>query len=348
MLEQKQLESLSTKEKFTELKTENQRISNLYLVLSHQSENENQTKKASYYKKKAEELQSCSSIYLQAIDKSVVPPEEKIFTFYCHNRFCPICIYKNSKQIFKLVLDIVNHPEAKNYSYVFMTLTIKNCKAEDLPDTITQLLEGYRSLMRNKNAQLSKRVLGTFRCLESTYNYKNKTFHPHLHVLLMLDKSYFKDAKKYLTKERLAIIWQNALKVDYTPVVDIRKTYNASGKTVAEVSKYTVKSSEINNADVLATYDNSFKRRRLRSFTGRFREIKNLVLEDWEKDNGKTLSYNEVMSSSQFIKNLYRWNYFKGQFELTEKRVTDNKEAKEKYIDNLVNEALDIEELKDL
>lgn len=330
------------KEKLTELKKENNRIANFYLVLSQKALNQNDTKLAKKYKAKAEKLQGCSSIFQVATNTDT--GEQFINTFFCKQRFCPVCIAKSSLQVFKLVCDIVNHPQAQGYSYLFMTLTVKNCKAEDLSDTITLLMTAYNKLVHSKRSQFSKRFLGTFKVLESTYNYKNKTYHPHLHILIMIDKSYYKDMK-YLDQKELVKLWRQALNANYDPSVDIRKTYNASGKTVAEVSKYTVKSSEINNAEVLETYDNSFYHRRLRSFTGKFRELKNIVLDDWEKTSKRRPTFGEIQASNKFVKNLYRWDYFKKQFELTAPASEGNYELVE---DALLASDSDIQELKNL
>ena len=156
----------------------------------------------------------------------------------------------------------------------------------------------------------------------------------------MIDKSYFKDTKKYLTKTKLIEIWQKALEVDYKPSVDIRATYNAESKTVAEVSKYTVKSSEIVNADVLKTYDKAFFKRRLKSFTGLFREIKNDVIEQWKIEKTDCVDYETIMSNENFVKNLYRWNMFNSEFELlkSNSELKQEKIKQEKIMSELINQ----------
>ena len=334
---EKDFEKLSEFEKFRYKKIENQRISKLYYFLS---QNESDIELKNRYKKKSEEIENCGSLLTEYFDKNEKPPVIKYTAYFCHNRFCPLCLYKTSKLTFKLILDIVNNPKAKDCSFLFMTLTIKNCKESELPETITKLLKSYNKLITNKAQQFAKRFLGTFKVLESTYNKKNKTYHPHLHILVMIDKSYFKDTKKYLTKTKLIEIWQKALQVDYKPSVDIRATYNAESKTVAEVSKYTVKSSEIVNADILKTYDKAFYKRRLKSFTGLFREIKNDVIEQWKTEKTDCVDYETIMSNENFVKNLYRWNMFNSEFELlkSNSELKQEKIKQEKIISELINQ----------
>lgn len=334
---------LSVLEAFSQKKIENQKISRLYYYL-YENEKNNTAKK--HYLNKSQQIENCGNVLTEYIDKTETPPKLHYSAYFCHNRFCPLCLYKTSKLTFKLVLDIVNHEKAKNCSYIFMTLTVRNCKESELSETIDLLLNTYNKLINTKRHQFSKRFLGTFKVLESTYNSKNKTYHPHLHILVMIDKSYFKDTKKYLTKTKLIEIWQKALKVDYKPSVDIKATYNAESKTVAEVSKYTVKSSEIINADILKTYDKAFFKRRLKSYTGLFREIRNDVLNQWKEEKTNCLSYKEIISNDRFVKNLYRWNMFKSEFQLI-KRNADIK-AEEKESAEIVSEIINQIDFEDL
>lgn len=340
---EKDFEKLTEFEKFSQKKIENQKISKLYYFLAEHETNSGLKKR---YEQKSKEIENCGNLLTEFFDKTENPPVIRYTAYFCHNRFCPLCLYKVSKMTFKLVLDIVSHPKAKDCSYIFMTLTVKNCKESELSETIDLLLQSYNKLITNKTTQFSKRFLGTFKVLECTYNRKNKTYNPHLHILDMVDKSYFKDTKKYLTKTKLIEVWQKALGVDYKPSVDIRATYNAEAKTVAEVSKYTVKSSEIINADILKTYDEAFFHRRLKSFTGLFREIRNDVIEQWKAEKTDCVDYETIMTDERFVKNLYRWNMFKNQFEILE----SNKDIKQKQADTekIVSEIINQIDFDDL
>ena len=46
-------------------------------------------------------------------------------------------------------------------------------------------------------------------------------YHPHFHVLLMVKPSFF-TGKGYVKQEQWAEIWQDCMKLDYVPQVDIR------------------------------------------------------------------------------------------------------------------------------
>ena len=51
---------------------------------------------------------------------------------------------------------------------MFLTLTVKNCRGEDLKSTIQMLLKGFDRMFRR--AVFKKYVLGFIRSLEVTYN----------------------------------------------------------------------------------------------------------------------------------------------------------------------------------
>jgi hypothetical protein len=87
--------------------------------------------------------------------------------------------------------------------------------------------------------------------------------HPHFHVLMAVPQSYFNNG--YMSKDVYAEMWQQALKVDYKPVCDVRivkpkEVKDETGKPVfegekaefegmkaalVEVVKYTVKPSDM-------------------------------------------------------------------------------------------------------
>ena len=107
-----------------------------------------------------------------------------------------------------------------------------------------------------------------------------------------------------------------------------------------------MKSSEIVNADILKTYDKAFFKRRLKSFTGLFREIKNDVLEQWKAEKTDCVNYEKIIADNRFIKNLYRWNMFNNEFELLKgnAEIKSEKIESEKILSQLV-EQIDFDKL---
>lgn len=195
---------------------------------------------------------------------------------FCKERLCPVCNYLkscNNWRKIKLTVDDIRENN-KQCQFIFMSLTVKNCTPENLKNTIDELLTGFRRLTNRKTWK--KCILGTLRGLEITYNPKENTFHPHIHILACVPNTYF--SENYITIEQLRKWWKESARLDYFVQVDIRKT-TGDNDAISEVAKYSIKTAEVlsvNNTDQkidavrkmhMATYG-----RRLIATTGIFKE----------------------------------------------------------------------------
>lgn len=208
-----------------------------------------------------------------------------------------MCSWRRSLKIFGQVSKVMDHVEQNyNYRYIFLTLTVENPTSDKLKDTIDLMMASFNKM--NQRKAFKQAVKGYFRSLEVTYNKENNTYHPHFHIILAVNESYFKDTRIYLTQEKWTDLWKSSLNVDYTPIVDVRRFKKNKGKEVAEVAKYTVKSEDflIKNEDgkidekrtdnVIKTLDLALHRKRLVSFGFLFKDIhKKLQLDDAEDGN---------------------------------------------------------------
>jgi len=141
--------------------------------------------------------------------------------YFCKDRLCFICVWRKSLFIYHQFL-IVAHKVLETCpktAFLFLTLTVENCKPEDLPDAITHLIKSYRRFLAMKPIKAAFK--GAFRTLEVTYNPLTNTFHPHLHIIVAVNPSYFTHG--YLSQAEITLLWQKALKVDYTPICDVRR-----------------------------------------------------------------------------------------------------------------------------
>ncbi len=88
------------------------------------------------------------------------------------------------------------------------------------------------------------------RSTEVTVNKNDGSYNQHMHVLLCVENSYFKNKSNYITQEEWVYLWQKALQVDYRPVANIKAIKpNQKGdkdieSAIKETSKYSVKSSD--------------------------------------------------------------------------------------------------------
>lgn len=270
---------------------------------------------------KAQRCKNCGS---ELIFKKYSDGELKLHSAnFCKIRLCPMCSWRRSLKIYGQVSKIVDELEkSKEYEYLFLTLTLKNCKSYDLTKNIDLMFKSFNLLTKRK--QFKNSIKGFFRNLEVTYNIKNNEYHPHFHVLIVVNKTYFNDVKYYLSQKNWTNLWKSCLNIDYNPIVDIRKVKKINSKTVAEISKYAVKSSDylikdkFKNIDkelsmnVVETLDKSLTNRRLTTFGGILKDIhKKLNLDDQENGNLVNIKKEEDIRTDlyELVKYIYSSKY---------------------------------------
>lgn len=218
---------------------------------------------------------------------------------FCKSRICNMCNWRRSLKLFGQVSQVIEAIREKGIKvrYLFLTLTVKNCKSDKLTETINNLNAGFRLLVRNdkknKPTKIACNLLGYMKAIEVTYNTKDDTYHPHIHCILAVRPSYFKSGN-YMKHEDVQLLWQKCLNIDYAPQVNIKaiKAGNSTPKAIAELAKYPTKIATVlsvptdKQKEVLYTLASAIKGRRLITFGGLFKDIKaELNLIDVEKDN---------------------------------------------------------------
>ena len=217
---------------------------------------------------------------------------------FCRVRLCPMCQWRRSLKMFSQVKKITDKilENDKSTRFIFGTFTIKNTDAENLEACINTLNKKFKYLVDQKKTfapakKLKQNLLGYLKAVEVTYNSKDKTYHPHLHVIFAVKSTFFKNSSNYMSKKEWISLWQQALGVDYKPQTDIRAIKFGTAKAVAEVAKYPVKTAPILKLDddeaveVLKTLTLSLNKKRFVSYGGIFKTIKQeLKLTDVETD----------------------------------------------------------------
>lgn len=213
---------------------------------------------------------------------------------FCRVRVCPMCNWRRSMKLFAQVSEITDAILVeKKARFLFLTLTVRNVQGHELADTIDNINRAWTYITSNNRTfapakEFKKNLLGYMKAEEITYNVKADTFHPHIHAILEVRPSYFKNG--YMKKTDWIELWKRALNVDYDPNIDIRTIKNSTANAVAEVAKYPVKMDgilKIKNKHqaslaLIQLYRAIFGRR-LVTFGGDFREYKRrLALDDIE------------------------------------------------------------------
>lgn len=266
-------------------------------------------------------IQSCAEHlnFKRASDGSL-----KLFQmFTCKNKQCAICSWRRSMkyqvQISKIVEEaMLRKPKGR---FLFLTLTVENVFGEDLNNELSRLSEAFNRLMKYK--KVSKNVIGFLRATEVTRNQLMDTYHPHIHILLFVSPTYFKNKDNYISQDEWTELWKKSAKLVYRPIVDVRAIKPKNEKTsdirsaILETAKYPVKPMELNSdsAKVVDDLQKGLYRKRQIAFGGLFKQIKKeLELDDIENgdlinigDEENPISDGEIIS---VLWNHERQNYY--------------------------------------
>ena len=323
--DKKNQEKVLIEEKLTNLKKSSVKMSKLLFDID---------------KKKALRMVECAKILLFKNFEQI--GYRKLFkAFMCKILLCPFCMTRKSILIGNNLHKVLQFgAEEKKFEYIHLTLALKNCKINELQDTIDLMLKSFhkfvnRDIFKQKGKGAKGTVKGWFRNLEITFNHEEKTFHPHFHVVLAVEKSYFfkeTNPDGYLTQERALQMWRECLGVDYLPTTDLRKVYyldengnkiikfdnNSEGlkKAVEEASKYITKAMDLLSIEdeklqkkVIKSMLQALSYRRLFAYGGVLKNIRaELKLQDEEKSNLINLGDDEIDTTGmEYLVEVYKW-----------------------------------------
>lgn len=175
---------------------------------------------------------------------------------FCRVRTCPICQWRRTLKHFARLMDRLPAILAKQKLVpLFLTLTVRNCGVLELRDTIRHMNKSWRRMTQRDEFGV---VRGWLKSVEVTRSDVGEA-HPHFHVLLLVPSTYF--GRGYVTQERWTQLWRECSRLDYKPLVHIRRV-KETGKNkleyaVAELVKYSTKPQDLIQAsdpDWVVTY----------------------------------------------------------------------------------------------
>lgn len=163
---------------------------------------------------------------------------------FCRERLCPMCQKRKSLRMFAEVIKLVE--DLKEYDFLHLVLTVPNCGGgEKLVKTVKGLYTAFNKFKNYK--PVKKAFKGILRCLEISYSDRGD-FHPHLHCLIAVNKSYF-TSRDYLSYDRLRELWAKANRTNVLYQISVGKIKGDIAKGVAEVCKYCVKPLDLYKLD---------------------------------------------------------------------------------------------------
>lgn len=182
-------------------------------------------------------------------------------------------------------------------------MTAPNVSGEELREEIDRFNQGVNKLFQRRNV---KRVVKGYICkLEVTTDqeklvtdglYKRKkdyydlrgvkvndpnptynTYHPHMHIIIVVNKSYFNRPADFISKAEWLEMWRGCMNDNSITQVDARKvSERVNSNAVLEIAKYSAKGSDLYHSELV--FDNFYmalKRRQLIVYSG--------LMEDYAK-----------------------------------------------------------------
>lgn len=107
---------------------------------------------------------------------------------------------KHSSQTKKIIEEVVKQkPKAR---WLFLTLTIKNVyDGEELDKSLRAIAQGFNRLVKYK--KVAQNLIGFMRATEVTVNKIDNSYNQHLHVLICVEPTYFKNTENYITQKTM-------------------------------------------------------------------------------------------------------------------------------------------------
>lgn len=286
------------------------------------------------FKTESQKIKECGNYLEFALKQNQITKDTKkklANANFCKNRFCPMCSWRRVRNITGQLKDAFSViQEKEKVATLFLTLTVKNPDVKDLKVAIAKMNKAFKDMVKTK--AFNNAILGYFKSIEILGDNTPKgQAHPHFHILLIVKESYFKKSD-YLNKAQWTEMWKKALRVDYTPVVDVRRikskneNFSDIDSAIMETVKYSVKHTELtkrSNEDFYYLYTQT-KSLRFISAGGILKEHLNLIKIDEDLINLK--KENEALWI-EICRLIYTWQ--NGDYQLKEIKPPKEKEHTE-------------------
>lgn len=205
--------------------------------------------------KKAERVKDCAEILEYKQNRET--GERKLYrVWFCKSRLCPMCNWrramKHGIQSQKVVAEVIK--QKPTVRWLFLTLTVKNVyDGEELNKSLSDMAQGFRRMMQYK--KINKNLVGFMRATEVTINNKDNSYNQHMHVLVCVEPTYFKNTENYVNQKQWIQFWKKAMKLDYDPNVKVQmirpknKYKSDIQSAIDETAKYPVKDTDFMTDD---------------------------------------------------------------------------------------------------
>ena len=251
----------------------------------------------------------------------------------CKNRFCPVCAWRKARKDalgLSLMMQYIKQKEDKQF--IFLTLTTPNVTVEHLESEIKNYNKAFKKMIERK--KVKSIIKGYVRKLEITYNQKRDDYNPHFHVLIAVNKSYFKDTKAYISQKEWLEMWRDVTGNSEITQVHIQKVKQNNNKELYEMAKYSGKDNDyLINQKVFDAFYKALKGKQVLVYSGLFKDARKKL------KNGELDYLKEVDPTEYIYQIFYTWNkkeYLASEiFDLTE---SEKQEINHQVIDEIEQE----------
>ncbi|MEF3400244.1 protein rep [Listeria monocytogenes] len=275
-------------------------------------------------------IYECGS-YLEMITDEFMETKKLHKANFCKNRFCPMCAWRQTKKdALKISIIMEFIKKELDLDFIFLTLTAPNVNAENLNEEIKKYNKSFKKLSERK--EFKKISKGYARKLEITYNQERNDYHPHFHVIIVVNKSYFTD-KTYISKKKFLKLWQECMNDESITQVDVKKIDSNDKKSISEIAKYGAKDSDyMYSQNVFDVFYKALKGKQLVTYSGVFKEGLKAFKE------GQLDKYKDIDLTEYIYRLCYKWNFKNAnyiQMELKELTKKEREKINKKLIEEI-------------
>lgn len=257
---------------------------------------------------------------------------------FCKNRFCPMCSWRMAcKDSLEITILMEHLRKEENKEFIFLTLTAPNVQGDKLDEEIKKYNKAFKKLVERK--EIKNIIKGYIRKLEVTYNSDKSsesynTYHPHFHVVIAVNKSYFTDTKQYINRDRWLELWKEATGDYSITQVDIRKAKINDLGAIYELAKYSAKDSDyLISRPVFEIFYKALKGKQTLTFNGLFKDAHKMY------KLGELDMYKK-QDKIEYVYKLY-YNWHKNEYENT--RIIELTEEEKKAINKKLMDEIEID-----
>jgi hypothetical protein len=151
----------------------------------------------------------------------------------CKQRYCVVCSDSGATSVARKKVDKVRGLlKEHDASILFITLRGRYCSWDGLREAVSHLHRSVKTFIGGKRFP----GLGASRYTEFTRLEEDK-LRPHIHMLLVVPKSYSKNPRRYLTKDEWADLWEEISNVSAPGAVKVQTV--KYGDVLADVFRFT-------------------------------------------------------------------------------------------------------------